>query len=219
MYKILTTFFISFTVMAIIITLSVILIDSSSILLSVLLLEIVIYLVFLVFIQGVFIGQRQVYTTKKMLKHVKAITLKPQAFNHYLMKLKSDFHMQKLSEHATLYTKNQAESLFHFKKKTYFSIIHLNKPLKLNDILALHENNISNKNHRIRIFLTMLQSSEPLENFLHTIMYDHTTKPTQYHIPIFISDSYIHTFDESNYLAHPELTSIITYINAHIKKT
>lgn len=219
MSKILTTFFISLATMALIITLSVLLIDNTSVLLSVLLLEIVIYLVVLIFIQGMFIGQRQAYTTKKMLKHVKKVPYKPERLKTYLKTLKKDFQSIQIDEHAVIYTKSQAESIFEFKKKTYVSVLHLTKPIKLEDILSLHEQHIQDKNHKIRILLTILEAHDTLENFLHTIIYDHTVKPAQYHIPVFVSNTHIHVFDETNYLAHPDLKSIITYVNTTIKKT
>jgi hypothetical protein len=218
MSKALTTFFISLALMSLIITLSLLLIDNMTVLLSILLLEIVIFLAVLVLIQAMFIGQRQVYTTKKMLKNVKKIVVKPSILISYFNTIINDFHTQRLSNHAILYIKTQAESLFYFKKKTYLSILHLTKPLKLNDILSLHENNLLHQNHKIRILVTILETNENLENFLHTIIYDHTTKPTQYHIPVFVNNTHMYIFDETKYLAHPDLKSIITYINTTIKK-
>jgi hypothetical protein len=219
MSKILTTFFISLAGMALIITLSVLLIDNTSVLLSILLLEIVIYLVFLIFIQGMFIGHRQAYTTKKMLKHVKKVSYQQDALTQYLQTLARDFESKTIAKHITLYTNGQAEGLFEFKKKTYVSMLHLKKPLPLKEILNIHDSNKTLKNHKINISLTLLEAKGSYENFLQTIIYDHTVKPVQYHIPVFISASHIHLFDEHNYLAHPDLKTIIEYLNTNIKKT
>lgn len=219
MSKILIAFFISLAMMALSITLSVVFIENMSVLLSVLLLEILIYLVFLIVIQGMFLSHRQAYTTRNMLKHVKKFAFNPTSLTHYLKSLNEDFHIQRLSELATLYSKVHAQSMFQFKKKTYVSILHLKQPIKLDDILALHEKNISNRDHKIRVLMTILETNDNVENFLHTIMYDHTTKPTQYHIPVYISPTHIHLFDETKYLAHPDIKSIMTYIHKTIKKT
>lgn len=205
--------------MALIITLSVLLIDNTSVLLSILLFEIVIYLVFLIYIQGMFIGQRQAYTTKKMLKHVKKIPYKDDVITQFLETLDTNFERKNIDEHATLYMNAHAENLFEFKKKTYLSMLHLKKPLPLKEILKIHDTHKTLKNHKISISLTLLEAKGSFENFLHTIIYDHTEKPVQYHIPVFASDTHLHVFDEYNYLAHPDLKTILRYININIKKT
>jgi len=207
----------------VVIVASILLIENENVLLSVLLVEIIIALLGLVYIQLTFIGVRQQYTTNRMTESIKAHRLDPitnmdldndYKSNDFKLSIIDDVHI-----YHKLFDTIKTPSL---KRPFMVSHVWLDKPIEIETIVDYHQkyalDQYQDQKIKVGILVTFMKDTEENKDFMRTIIYDNSKKLSYYHIPVLITDSKTYLYSEEDYVINKQLAMIIGHLNETIKE-
>lgn len=202
---------------------SILFIENQNILLSVLLVEIIIALLGLVYVQLTFIGVRQQYTTNRMTKSIKAHKLEPITN----MDLDNDYKSNDFKLHIIdgvhiyhkLFDTIMAPSL---KRPFMVSHVWLDRPTAIETIVDYHQlyslDQYQKQKIKVGILVTFMKDTEENNDFMRTVIYDNSKKLSYYHIPVLITDEKTYLYSEEDYTINKQLAMIIEHLNKTIKQ-
>ncbi len=207
----------------IVIVTSVVLIKDTNILLSVILLEIIILLLGLFYIQMVFVGVRQQFTTDRMTKTIKAEKIGTLSYTD----LDSDYKREKFSlsiiDDVHIYHKIFDVAVKPVLKKPFLiSHLWLENPVSIEQVIDYHQHysldNYQKTKLKVAVLVTFMKDNTKNNNFIKSIIYDNTKKMNYYHIPVLISKEKVYLYDALDYSINEQLSNIIQHLNNTIKE-
>lgn len=200
---------------------TVVFIQNTDIMLSVLLLELVIFVFGLAYIQAVFIGIRQEYTTNKMTKSITGHTIDPIDYKDFDTDYKNnDFSLTIIDDvriYNKLFDKVVSPSL---KNPFLVSHVWLDRPTSIEKVVDYHQlyslDSFQDTKLKVAILVTFLKDEKENKDFLNTIIYDNSKKLSYYHIPVVISENKTYLYNVDEYAINKQLALIIEHLNKTI---
>lgn len=207
----------------VVIVASVLFIHNENVMLSVLLVEIIIALLGLVYLQLTFVGIRQQYTTNRMTKHIKGYNLEPITSQDLDSDYKKNEFTLSIIDDVQIYHKLfdnvKAPSL---KRPFMVSHVWLEKPAAIETIVDYHQlyalDQYQNNKIKVGILVTFMRDTKENNNFMRTVIYDNSKKLSYYHIPVLITDDKTYLYDDNAYTINKQLAMIIEHLNKTIKQ-
>lgn len=208
---------------AIAIITSIVFIHDNNILFSVLLVEIILLLAGLIYVQSRFIGVRQQYTTDRMIASLKAIKMSPISYTDLDKDYKTSDFTLNIVDDVRIYHKLIDKIVTpSYKKPFLISHVWIDKEVPIEQVVNYHQNYSLGKHQdvkiRVGIFVTFYTNSKKDDDFSKTIIYDTTNRLHYYHVPVMITDSKTYLYNSEGYVINKQLVAILKNLNDTIKE-
>lgn len=200
---------------------TIIFIENTDIMLSVLLLELVVSVFGLAYIQAVFIGIRQEYTTNKMTKSITNHKIDPISYKDFDGGYISNDFSLTIIDDVRIYNKLFKKTIYPSLKNPFLiSHVWLDKPISIDKVVDYHQlyslDSYQDSKPKIALLVTFLRDGEEHKDFLNTIIYDNSKKLSYYHIPVLINDEDTFLYSVEEYAINKQLALIIEHLNKSI---
>lgn len=208
---------------ALIMVASVIFIEDTNILLSIILVELLIFLIGLFYAQMVFVGIRQKYTTEKMTKTISPQQIEQLSYKNFDADYKKEQFTLSLIKDVHIFHKLFDVAAGPVSKKPFLvSHLWIDHPISIEQVVDFHQtysiDQYQNSKIKVAVLVTFMKDTKKNDNFMKTIIYDTSRKMSYYHIPVLITGNNVFLYDTQEYALNNHLANIIEHLNQTIKE-
>lgn len=223
MSKFMKRFIIYLVFWAVVFSASAIFIKDDNWLMSVLLLELIIMLIGLGYLQMVFIGVRQGYTTDKMNKSIKGVKMDPISHSDLDSNYKKhDFTLTIIDEVRIYHKYFETKKFPSLKNPFMISHVWLDKHIPIEKVVDYHQEYALNQYQDMKvknaILVTFVRDSKDSNGFMKTVIYDNSKRLSFYHVPVLITDNKTYLYDPNDYIVNKQLEMIIEHTNKAVQE-